>query len=56
MEWDEDGGLIVVRRAGRYTSEDIHRTLFPDGSPEPRTLKQLKDGIREYVRQKHARR
>lgn len=56
LEWDEDGGHIVVRRAGRYTSEDIHRTLFPDGAPERRTLDELKDGIRQYIRTKHARR
>lgn len=56
LEWDEDGGQIVVRRAGQFSSEDIHRTLFPDGPPKPRTLEELKDGIRRYVRNKHARR
>ncbi len=24
----------IVRRKGRYTSEDIHRALFPDGGPQ----------------------
>jgi AbrB family looped-hinge helix DNA binding protein len=24
LEWDEDGENIVVRRSGKYTSEDIH--------------------------------
>ena len=56
LEWDEDGGQIVVRRAGRYTSEEIHRTLFPEGSPKPRALEEFKDGIRQYIRKKHARR
>ena len=56
LEWDEDGGQIVLRRAGRYTSEDIHRTLFPEGLPKPRTLEELNGGIREYIRKKHARR
>lgn len=56
LEWDEDGGHIVVRRAGQYTSEDIHRTLFPEGSPKPRTLDELKEGVRQYIRKKHARR
>jgi antitoxin PrlF len=55
LEWDEDGGQIVVRRSGRYTSEDIHRTLFPEGSRKPRTLEELRDGIRQYIRKKHAR-
>ena len=56
LEWDEDGGQIVVRRAGRYTSEDIHRSLFPEGSPKSRTMAELKDGIRKYIRKRHARR
>jgi antitoxin PrlF len=55
LEWDEDGGQIVVQRAGQYTSEDIHRTLFPEGSRKPRTLEELRDGIRQYIRKKHAR-
>ena len=28
LEWEEDGNRIVVRRAGRFNSEDIHRMLF----------------------------
>lgn len=56
LEWDQDGDQIVVRRAGRYTSEEIHRTLFPEGIPTPRTLEELKSGIRHYISRKHARR
>lgn len=56
LEWDEDGDRIVVRRAGNYTFEDIHRALFPEGPPKPRTLEELKEGIRQYMRKKHARR
>lgn len=56
LEWDEDDGKIVVRRAGRFTSEDIHRVLFPDGPPKARTLGELKDGIRQYITERHARR
>jgi antitoxin PrlF len=56
LEWDEVGENIVVRRAGRYTSEDMHRAVFPDGPPEPRTLAELKEGIRQYIRERHARR
>jgi antitoxin PrlF len=56
LEWDEDDGKIVVRRAGRFTSEDIHRVLFPDGPPKARTLAELKDGIRQYMIERHARR
>ena len=56
LEWDEEGGKIVVRRAGRYTSEDVHLALFPKGPPQPRPLEELKEGVRRYVRRRHARR
>ena len=56
LEWDEDGEQIVVRRAGKYTSEDIRKALFPEGPPRPRTVDELKEGIREYMRKRHARR
>jgi antitoxin PrlF len=55
LEWDEADGEIVVRRAGRYSSEDIHRALFPDRSPTRKTLREMKDGIRRHVRKRHAR-
>src|ERR1035438_7250840 len=45
LEWEEEGEKIVVRRAGRYSSEDIHRALFPNGPPEPRTIDEMKAGI-----------
>jgi AbrB family looped-hinge helix DNA binding protein len=56
LEWDDDDGQVVVRRVGNYSSEDIHRALFPNGPPAPRTLDELKEGIRRHMRQKHARR
>ncbi len=55
LEWDEEDDKIVVRRAGRYTSEDIHQALFPT-APRPRTLDDLKEGIRQQVERRHARR
>jgi AbrB family looped-hinge helix DNA binding protein len=55
LEWDEQGETIVVRRAGRHTSEDVHRAVFPQGTT-PRTLDQLKAGLRRHVRRRHARR
>lgn len=56
IEWYEDGEKIVVKRAGKYTSEDIRRTLFPDGPPKRASIKQMKEGIEQYIREKHARR
>lgn len=56
LEWDEDGDDIVVRRAGRFSTLDIHRALFPAGPPKWRTPDEMKEGIRKYVRERHARR
>lgn len=56
LEWDDDGEKIVVRRAGRYSSEDIHRALFPNGPPKPHTLDEMKAGIERDIRERHARR
>ncbi|MFY9820714.1 MAG: AbrB/MazE/SpoVT family DNA-binding domain-containing protein, partial [Thermoanaerobaculia bacterium] len=55
LEWEEQGAEIVVRRAGRYTSEDLHRALFPN-PPKPLTLGEMKEGIEKYVKSRHARR
>ena len=56
LEWEERGGAVVVRRAGRYTSEEVHRALFPRRAPKPRSIEQIKQGIRRYARKRHARR
>ena len=55
LEWDQEGALIVVRRAARYTSDDLHRALFKK-RPRRRTLAELKEGIGRYIRRRHARR
>lgn len=56
LEWEEEGGRIVVRRAGRFSSEDIHRALFPSEAPQPKSIAQLRQGIRRYAGKRHARR
>ena len=56
LEWDEEGGKIVVRRSARFTSQDIHRALFPDQPPKSRTVDELKEGIRRRARERYARR
>ena len=55
LEWDEDGERVVVRKAGRYSSEEIHRALFGKQSLKPRNLEDLKDSVRRHMRDKHAR-
>jgi AbrB family looped-hinge helix DNA binding protein len=56
LEWDDAGGAIVVRKAGRYSFDDLHRALFPKGAPRRKPLEQLDEGVRRYVRKRHARR
>ncbi len=55
LEWDEGDGKVFVRRAGLFSSEDIRKALFPDGPPKRRSLKELKQGIEDYIRERHAR-
>jgi antitoxin PrlF len=54
LEWDEEGDKVFVRRAGKYSFEDIHKAIFKR-PPKPKTLKQLKEGIAQYIREQHAR-
>jgi AbrB family looped-hinge helix DNA binding protein len=56
LEWEEDGDRFVVRRAGQYSFEDMRRALFPNGPPKRRSLEELKEGIADYIRERHARR
>lgn len=58
LEWadSESGEHVVVRRVGRHTSEDIHRVLFPNHEPKARTTLEMKAGIGQHIRARHARR
>lgn len=55
LEWNDDGEQVVVRRVGRYTSEDVHRSVFST-PPKPRTLAELKEGVPGYIKRRRARR
>jgi antitoxin PrlF len=55
LEWDAEGEYVIVRKAGRYSSEDIHQALFAN-APKRKALGKLKKGIAHYIKTKHARR
>ena len=55
LEWDEEGENIVIRRVGQYTFEEVRKALFPKGTPPKKTLDQLKEGIRQHAKKRHAR-
>ncbi|MDX2143414.1 MAG: AbrB/MazE/SpoVT family DNA-binding domain-containing protein [Rhodospirillaceae bacterium] len=59
LEWEQRDDEVVVRRAGRFTSQDVHRALFPH-APSPSGAsksapKDVKQGIAKYIRKRHAR-
>jgi antitoxin PrlF len=54
LEWEEHGNEIVVRRAGRFSSEDIHRVLFGVRTPGNHSIVEMKEGVRRYVRKRDA--
>jgi antitoxin PrlF len=56
IEWDDDGGQIVVRRAGRYSSAEVHEEVFPYGAPARKSAEEITAGIRAHVKKRHARR
>jgi AbrB family looped-hinge helix DNA binding protein len=53
LEWEEAGDRVLVRKAGRFSSEEIHRAVFR-GKPATRSLKAFDEGIRKHVKSKHA--
>ncbi|MBV8146174.1 MAG: AbrB/MazE/SpoVT family DNA-binding domain-containing protein [Gammaproteobacteria bacterium] len=55
LEWEERNGTVVVRRAGRHTSADVHQALFPQ-APAKKEPGDTKEGVRKYIRKRHARR
>ncbi len=56
LEWEESSGEIIVRKAGRHTSAEVHQALFDDAAkPAPRPKVSVKDAIRKSIRKRHAR-
>ena len=56
LEWDERNNEVIVRRAGKFSSTDIHVAVFPADPSPVKTAAQLKDGIRDLMCKRHARR
>jgi AbrB family looped-hinge helix DNA binding protein len=55
LEWEEKGEHIIVRRAGQFTSADIHKAVFRRGAPIAKRIDELKEGIRSHIKKRHAR-
>jgi AbrB family looped-hinge helix DNA binding protein len=54
VEWCERGEEVVVRRASKYSSLDVHKAVF-SSPPARRSLEDLDEGIRSRMRRTHAR-
>ena len=63
LVWTEEEGRVTVQRAARHTTAAVHQALFDTPAPvsgqaakaKPKTLAQLKQGIREHLKSRHAR-
>lgn len=54
LEWSEHNGQVVIRKAGRHSSLEVHQALFGTEVPLKRPAN-VKEGIRQHVRRRHAR-
>ena len=56
IQWESEGDTVMVRRIGKHSFADVRKALFPEGPPATCDLEDLKKGIEDYIRAKHARR
>lgn len=49
LEWHDLDGNLVVRRAVRFSSPDLHWALFPKGTPKVKAVPDVKVAIRKYI-------
>ena len=52
VEWCERGDDVIVRRASKYSSLDIHNAVFAT-TPAGRSIDDMDDGIRSHLRRSH---
>jgi AbrB family looped-hinge helix DNA binding protein len=56
IQWDTEGDKVVVRRAGRYSSSDIHAAVFGKTRPRRRSLEEMDEAIASRMKEQRARR
>ncbi len=54
VEWCERGDEVLVRRASKYSSLDIHDAMF-SAPPARKSVEDMDEGIRSHMRRTHAR-
>ena len=55
LEWERDGDKVVVRRAGKYTFDDIHRALFGDKKVKRLSFKAMNQAKARYASERYLR-
>jgi antitoxin PrlF len=61
LVWSQEGDRIVVERATRHSTAEVHQALFAGHAPTTgpvaapaKTLVELKQGIRQRMQRRHA--
>ncbi len=57
LVWTQEEGRVTVHRAVRHSTSEVHQALFAEVAPEtaPKTLAELKQGVRQHMKNRHAR-
>ena len=55
LVWTQEGDRIVVERAKRHTTAEVHLALFADAAPgRAKTFSELEQSIRQSIQRRHA--
>jgi AbrB family looped-hinge helix DNA binding protein len=54
LEWEEKDGTYLVRKAGKYSSADIHTAIFASGRAAGQRRINTKQAIARAIRKRHA--
>lgn len=57
LVWSQDGDRIVVQRATRHSTAEVHEALFgaPDAASAPtKAVTNLKQAVRKHLQRRHA--
>jgi AbrB family looped-hinge helix DNA binding protein len=57
LVWTLEGDRIIVERAKRHSTAEVHQALFSEGpqvADVAKTLGELKQGIRKHTQRRHA--
>jgi bifunctional DNA-binding transcriptional regulator/antitoxin component of YhaV-PrlF toxin-antitoxin module len=53
LEWSEQNGQIVVRKAGRFSSAEVHAALFATAR-RPKSAADMRAAISKHMRRRNA--